>query len=323
MDTGSHLLFGGTLAGLAAALYPPAAQDGTLFAAVLTVSLSGSHAPDLDTFARLKGYTAYIRMHRGVTHSLPALPLWPLLLSVLSAWGFGMWAHLAFLYGVGLAAVCFHVFLDWMNAYGVQCFRPFCRRWRHLDVLPLFDPFLFALHSAGLLLWMLGGIEAGRVFLPLYGLTFLYIGGRMLYQRRVVQRIGRELQLSGTTHVIPGLHPLRWQFVLETGGYFYTGVVRGAKVKVLDVYAKGSGAEGAVIEATLATDGVRAFLGFAQRVHVQAAALGDGYLVQWRDVRFWHNHQLPFGVDVQLDRDLNVVSHSFGWRKKAWDPPFV
>lgn len=322
MDTGSHLLFGATLAGLAA-LYPPAAQDGALFAAVLTVSLVGSHAPDLDTFARLKGYAAYIRIHRGVSHSLPALLLWPLLLAVPAAWGFGLWPHLAFLYGVGLAAVSFHVFLDWMNAYGVQCFRPLCRRWRHLDALPLFDPFLFALHSAGLLFWILGGSEAARVFAWIYGLTLLYIVGRLLYRRRVVRLVESGLRLSGTTHVIPGLHPLCWQFVKETEDQFYTGLVRGAKVSVLDVYPKGIGAEGPVIQATLTTDGVRAFLGFAQRVHVQAAALGDGYLVQWRDVRFWHNHQLPFGVDVRLDRDLNVVSQSLGWRKKAWDPPFV
>ncbi|WP_231506424.1 hypothetical protein [Paenibacillus sp. UNC451MF] len=45
--------------------------------------------------------------------------------------------------------------------------------------------------------------------------------------------------------------------------------------------------------------------------------------MKWRDVRFWYNHRLPFGVDVQLDRNLNVVDHSLGWWKKAWDPPFV
>jgi inner membrane protein len=45
--------------------------------------------------------------------------------------------------------------------------------------------------------------------------------------------------------------------------------------------------------------------------------------VQWRDLRFWYRHKLPFGVDVRLDRELNVVSDTLGWTKKAWEPPYV
>ncbi|MCZ8521497.1 MULTISPECIES: metal-dependent hydrolase [Paenibacillus] len=322
MDTGSHLLFGATLAGLAT-LHSGVAHDGTLFAAVLTVAMIGSHAPDFDTLARMKGYNAYIRIHRGVTHSLPALVLWPLLLSLLAGWGFGLWPHLPLLFLVGLAAVGLHVFLDWLNAYGVQCLRPFCRRWRHLDVLPLFDPVLFTMHGAGLLYWVWGGERAGAAFLWIYGATALYIVFRIFQQQQAVRHVRKELLLEGACYVVPGLHPLSWQFVMETEEDFYTGTVRGTKVRMLDVYPKGSGTAGPVVQATMTTDGVRAFLGFAQRVHVQAAALGDGYLVQWRDMRFWHNHQLPFGVDVRLDSDLKVVSQSLGWRKKAWDPPFV
>ncbi|UUZ94614.1 metal-dependent hydrolase [Paenibacillus sp. P25] len=101
MDTGSHLLFGATLAGLSS-LSPAVAHEPRLFHAVLTAALVGSHAPDLDAAARLKSYAAYIRIHRGWTHSLPALFIWPLVLAWPIAWTFGVPEH-------GYAALRHHV----------------------------------------------------------------------------------------------------------------------------------------------------------------------------------------------------------------------
>ncbi|UJF35985.1 metal-dependent hydrolase [Paenibacillus hexagrammi] len=54
MDTGSHLLFGVTLAGLAC-LEPAIVHEPALAHAILAGTLIGSHAPDFDTVTRLKG----------------------------------------------------------------------------------------------------------------------------------------------------------------------------------------------------------------------------------------------------------------------------
>ncbi|WP_088831931.1 metal-dependent hydrolase [Paenibacillus tyrfis] len=321
MDTGSHLLFGATLAGLAM-LQPEVAQEPALLHAVLAAALIGSHAPDFDTVARVRGYAAYIRVHRGITHSLPALLLWPLVLSVPIAWGFGVWEHEPLVFAWTMAAVVFHVFLDWLNAYGVQCFRPFSQRWHHLDALPLFEPVLFVTHAAGLIAWLATGLNPGWMFLWIYFFTFVYIGGRLLHHQSVVRFVRMRLGLEGVCHVVPSLYWFRWQFVLESSDAFYTGNVYSKELTVKDIYAKHTEG-GMAVEATRAVDGVRAFLHFAQRVHVTCTERQDGYEVRWRDMRFWHNHKLPFGVDVTLDQDLKVVSQSLGWRKKAWDPPYV
>ncbi len=66
----------------------------------------------------------------------------------------------------------------------------------------------------------------------------------------------------------------------------------------------------------MGTDGVRAFLHFAQHIYVCWKEKNGGYEVQWRDMRFWHKRKLSFGVDVHLDRDMNVVSDRIGWTKK-------
>ena len=330
MDTGSHLLFGVTLAGLAC-LEPAVAHEPALAHAILAGTLIGSHAPDFDTVARLKSYASYVRIHRGITHSLPALFLWPIVLSMPIAAIFGVWEHLFSLYLWTFGAVVFHVFLDLFNVYGVQCFRPISKKWFHLDTLCLYEPFLFGIHAISVLLWLLiwrGSSESliGEIFAWIYGITFVYIAIRSLQRYNLVNRVKSELGRDGICHLIPGLSWFHWQFVLESNDSFYLGVIRFGQVQIQEEYRRTDYTESEshpIVQATLATDGVRAFLHFAQRIHVCWKEKQDGYEVQWRDVRFWHKHKLPFGVNVQLDRDMNVISDTLGWDKKAWDPPYV
>lgn len=321
MDTGSHLLFGATLAGLAI-VHPDVSAQPELVQALFVSTLAGSHAPDLDTVIRLKSYRHYLRFHRGISHSLPALLVWPLLISLPVAWGFGVMESLGLLYVWSMLAVMFHVFLDWLNVYGVQCFRPLNKRWHHLDVLPLFDPFLFTIHGLGLSLWLWAGQPAAAVFPAVYTVTFGYIAFRMLYQRRLLRRIllEYELPVSGA-QLVPGLLWGWGQFLLESESEYLTGSLSAGRAALKEAYPKSSGHPAAL--ATLGGDSVRAFLGFAEKVHVSITEAQDGFLVQWRDVRFWHNSKLPFGVDVKVDADLQILREKLYWNKKAWDPPYV
>src|SRR5690625_3272030 len=72
MDTGTHVVMGIALGGIAT-IDPVVANDPTLFNAVLVGTLVGSQAPDFDTVLKLKNNAIYIRNHRGLTHSVPAV----------------------------------------------------------------------------------------------------------------------------------------------------------------------------------------------------------------------------------------------------------
>jgi inner membrane protein len=320
MDTGSHLLFGTTLAGLAF-IDPVVANHPSLFYAVLAGTLIGSHAPDFDTLTRLKSYSAYIRLHRGITHSIPAMFIWPIVIAAPLAFTFGEMHHLLHLYLWTMLAVIFHVFLDLFNAYGVQCLRPFSSKWKHLDTLALFDPFLGILHVTGVGMWLLTNMPVASLFSTIYLLTFLYISVRYWHHRQVISRIRQELRLKGICKLVPSLNWFKWQFILDAENSYYTGSVDYRKVRLEAVYEKNQ--SHFVIEASKGTDGVRAFLKFAQNIHVSFREREDGYEVQWRDVRFWHKQNMPFGADVSLDRNLKVTSDRVGWNKKYWDPPYV
>ena len=322
MDTASHLLFGATLGGLAL-LDPIVAQQPVLAHAIIAATLIGSHAPDFDTVVRLKSYSAYIRIHRGITHSIPALFIWPLLISVPISSYFHIWSQFSFVFLWAMGAVVFHVFLDWFNVYGVQCFRPLSNKWKHLDILSLFEPFLFAMHGMGAVIWSLTGTtgQTGWLFLWIYTATFLYILLRAYQHRAAVHKVRGILGGKGTFQVLPTWQWNRWQIVMESDELFQTGVMKRGELIIKDIYYKSP--SDSIVQASLSADGVKAFLYFAQRVHFSCKEEDDGYVVKWRDVRFWYNHQLPFGVDVRLDRNLNVVNHSLGWRKRVWDPPYV
>lgn len=322
MDTGSHLLLGVTLGGLAMAVSDPGIGDPSsavygLFAAAII----GSNAPDFDSVIRIRGYESYLLHHRGFSHSLPMLVGWPVLLTPLIAYLFQAWDHMLLLFLWTMAGVVFHVFLDFFNAYGVQCFRPISRKWFHADTIPIFDPVMFGFHLVALLLWLLGVVEAQVVFPLVYVLTFLFIGYRILVHRLMLQAIRRHYGVGGYSFLIPGWLPHRWGYVYETDQTYIAGSIRGYLLKEETLFQKGE--QNDVVQAVMGSDGVRSFLAFAHRVHVSCQKLQTGYKVELRDVRFRHGEKLPFGMDITLDDHLQVTGNSLGWKKKLWEPPFT
>ncbi|WP_284238866.1 metal-dependent hydrolase [Paenibacillus glycanilyticus] len=323
MDTGSHLLFGATLGGLAM-LSPAVSIQPELMYAVLAGTVIGSHAPDFDVFARLKGRAAYIRHHRGITHSLPAPLVWAAVIGIPSAMIFGVMEHVLLVMLWTLAAALFHVILDLFNAYGVQCFRPVSSRWWHLDALCLFDPYLFAAHAACLSMWMFHILPAGPMFAALYGGTVVYIALRLRLRWRVRRRLNRFLGGAVGITLVPSLLGNSWQFTADCGDCYRAGTVKRGLITVDSTVKKlRANQHVPVVKAAMEADGVRAFLGFAEQVHLQVEQKHDGYEVSWKDVRFWRDNQMAFGALVTLDRNMNVLGQHIGWNKRSWESPHV
>ncbi|BBH19891.1 hypothetical protein Back11_12360 [Paenibacillus baekrokdamisoli] len=316
-------MFGVTLAGLSM-LDPAVMNHPEVMHAVLAATLIGSHAPDFDSVVRLRGEAAYIRHHRGLTHSLPAPAVWAPLIGLPVAWLFGAMAHGWIVVLWSFIAVSFHIGLDLFNAYGVQCLRPFSKKWWHLDVLCLFDPYMFLLHAAAALVWLFGGLSPGPMFASVYGITIVYLIWRTIESKRIIKKLRRSYGTQGSITLIPSLIGRSWQFVAETDTAYITGTVRrGSVTQEAELSKTKPETYSTITKATMSTDGVRAFLHFAEFVHVQVNEKLDGYEVTWSDVRFWHNNSMPFSAAVTLDRDLNVQSDQLGWNKKSWEAPHI
>src|SRR6056297_1840026 len=117
-----------------ATLDPVVAESAVTSQGVLIGAIIGSQIPDIDTVLKLRNNAVYIRNHRGITHSIPAVLIWPLLiLAVL--YPFYPEANLLHLWIWTFLAVFLHVFVDIFNAYGTQAIRPFSSKWVALGVI--------------------------------------------------------------------------------------------------------------------------------------------------------------------------------------------
>lgn len=322
MDTGSHLIFGVTLAGLSL-FHPEVASSSQLTTAILSVTLVGSHAPDLDSVFRLKSQDAYLKQHRGLSHSIPALLIGSVLIGGLAAWLWNFEEHFLLLSSFAFLALAVHVLFDWTNAYGVQFLLPFKKAWLHLDTLCLTDPFLFILHAVvgiGCLLGLWSYEQWACV--GAWVITIVYVIWRVVHHEIVVYRVRKRHRRWRALHVLPGLWWFRWYYVVQTDQGFEMGVIEGRRL-LPSRYIPFS-APHACIEATLQVTAVRTLLLFAKRKHVSWTQEPDGgYLVTWTDLRFWQEKDWPYRAEVRLDSQFNVLTQQIGWYKKAWEAPHV
>jgi inner membrane protein len=115
-----------------------AALAGTLFALL----------PDIDYIFIFWDRLAFIRYHRGFTHSLVALPLFALAGALAGrALGGPRWFKPLLL--LGLMVLASHLLLDLATSYGTQILSPFSQRRLTLDWVFIIDPYLTALLMAG------------------------------------------------------------------------------------------------------------------------------------------------------------------------------
>ncbi len=115
-----------------------AAMAGAIFAVL----------PDVDYILIFWDRLAFIRYHRGFTHSLAALPLFALAGALLGqALGGPRWFKPLFI--LGLVVLLSHLLLDLATSYGTQILSPFSGRRLALDWLFIIDPYFTALLLIG------------------------------------------------------------------------------------------------------------------------------------------------------------------------------
>ncbi|MBM4765078.1 metal-dependent hydrolase [Bacillus sp. B15-48] len=310
MDTGTHIVMGVALGGLAT--LDPAVSNSTVMASsVMIATIIGSQIPDIDTVLKLKNNAVYIRNHRGITHSIPAVILWPVLIvggiylfeptvNILHLW---MWTQLA---------VFLHVFVDIFNAYGTQALRPFSHKWLALGVINTFDPFIFVIHIVGLLLWAFGA-HPGYTFLAIYAILIAYYIHRFFYKRKV-QKIVEEMIPDATEIIIaPTLKNTEWRIAVMNKRQFFVGRAHKLRVNILDQFNRVPVPESPVLKAAKKDPNLSAFLSFSPVYRWELEEYDDHYEVRFIDLRYRSNGHYPFVAVVKLDKNLKILSSYTGW----------
>lgn len=311
MDTGTHIVMGVALGGLAT-LDPTVQSNPTLFHAVLVGTVVGSHAPDFDTIFKLKNNATYIRQHRGASHSLPAILMWSLLVSgaiylfvpevsYLTLW---LWT---------LLAVSIHVFVDLFNAYGTQAFRPFTKKWIAKGFINTFDPYIFFLNVAGIAAWALGA-NPGYTWLIIYTVIVLYYIKRYMDKREIVQKIKEYLPDTVAVATSPTLKQNYWRVAITTRDRYYVGSVENRHIEIIDEFYRVPLPDTEVIRAAIQDKNISSFLNFSPVYRWELNTdENDVTEVRFIDLRYRSKGHYPFVAVVKLDQNLEVITSYTGW----------
>ena len=236
MDNLCHTLVGAALAEAGLRRKTPLATATLLVAANL---------PDVDSVLYWvnRADTAY-GLRRGWTHGLPAMAVWPFVLTGLVL----LWDRLvrrrrnpaaeparpSALLWLSLIALLTHPFLDFVNTYGMRWLMPFRDVWSYGDTLFIVDPWIWLALGAGYLVSSRrrrrGAPHAERPAAWALGLVALYIAG-MGAAGVAARGVARaEIERSGATVVrlmvgpLPAT-PFRRQVVADVGDRYVLGTL--------------------------------------------------------------------------------------------------
>lgn len=310
MDTGTHVVMGVALGGLAT-IDPVVANDPTLFNAVLIGTIVGSQAPDFDTILKFKNNATYIRNHRGLTHSIPAVIFWGILIAsliyivlpnvnFLHLW---LWTFLA---------VIVHVFVDIFNAYGTQSLRPFSDNWVALGFINTFDPYIFFLHIGGIIAWILGA-NPGYTFLMIYTVIALYYVKRYFDKREIVKKVYEYFPDTEQVVTSPTMKQNYWRIAVTTKNRFYVGTVENGHIQLMDEFERVPLPDTELIHIAKTDKNIAAFLSFSP-VYRWEIVENDQYAeVRFIDLRYRSKGYYPFVAVVQINKENEIKNSYTGW----------
>ena len=196
-------------------------------------SMVAANLPDMDVLVFATGIPS-VAFRRGWTHGVAAQLVLPLLLAAaVAALGRrrtthpgGASADLRALLVLSYVGVLSHVFLDYLNNYGVRLLMPFSGRWFYGDAVFILDPWLWVAFAAAFVSGGRGAVRHCRIWLLIAG---LYISG-MLTSAGAARRVVAEewIRLNGAPPAalmvgpVP-VNPLRKRVIVDAGDHYRTG----------------------------------------------------------------------------------------------------
>jgi inner membrane protein len=313
MDSLSHALVGVAVAGLSG--HQPALGDPIYIAAVL-----GAQAPDFDIVAQARGSMAYLRQHRGFSHSIPGVALFAAAIAAgikLAIPQADIVQALLWAFAGGLS----HALLDYFNSHGAAILWPLRRERKSFPLLNVFDPVVIVL----LLAAYATGLPMQQVSYVSFAALTLYIFARYCLKRQAARWLTRRYagELATRIWVMPCLKRLfYWDFVVETDRRYVNGRL-GAFYPLLDIKADLPRQElSPLAEQASRTALGEFFTAFTPFIYFEEQADEDAGKVKIYDLRyhsgdrFVHSATITFTADMTL-RDAYM--HSLGQTVKVTD----
>ncbi|MEK4404968.1 MULTISPECIES: metal-dependent hydrolase [unclassified Sporosarcina] len=310
MDTGTHIVMGVALGGLALADPVVLADSATLGAVVASV-IVGSLIPDIDTVLKLRNNAVYIRHHRGITHSIPAVLLWPLLITILMSLIVPE-ANFLHVWAWTFLAVFLHVFVDIFNSYGTQALRPFSNKWVAIGVINTFDPIIFILHAIALIIWAMG-VNPVYTILTTYVIIFFYYLLRFAVKSAVKKAVFYTVPDATEIIIAPTMRFFQWRIAASSKECHYVGRAYGRSVNIYDRFKREPMPKSPEIDVAMGDKNIKAFTSFSPIYRWSITYIDDICEVRLIDLRYRSKGYYPFVAVAHIDKELNVINSYTGW----------
>jgi inner membrane protein len=256
-----------------------------------------SNLPDLDVLVFATS-TPAIAFRRGWTHGILAQALLPLALAAVMT-AIGRWrttdGAASVRFGVILllayAGVLLHVFMDYLNNYGVRLLMPLEQRWFYGDTLFIIDPWLWLVLGGGV--WLARRQAAARPAQGALLTAALYIVVMLLSAqaaRRIVTGAWTAANGSPPRALMVGpmpVTPLRRAVIIDAGDRFTTGTFTWFPTEVrFDPMTVAKNENDPRVSAARSTPAVNAFLVWSRFPYWTIEPADNGTRVSVRDMRF-------------------------------------
>lgn len=246
MDTLTHALSGALVARLISARAPAGAAPGVAVGPLgfdapwrgdarspkpwqcVIVGLVAGAFPDIDSVVRVYSDLAYLRHHRGVTHSLLLAPFWAFGLAWLAAQTFRVTRGLAggwkAWYAVALSALLLHIAGDWITGFGTMLLAPMSDHRFALGTTFIVDLTLSGLLLAGLVaaaIWPRLRWPAGLALAGVVGWVGVsWIGQQEAVAAGEAHARAHGLQAAEVQAIPRPGSPFNWTVTVRTGDVY-------------------------------------------------------------------------------------------------------
>ena len=288
----------------------------------IATAVIASNFPDLDSFTLFADSAVYLEHHRGITHSIFAVPFMAAFLAAV-IYQFSLRsrrpATFRGLFGISLIVMMTHPLLDYLNSYGMRPVLPFDDTWIYGDTLFIIDPALDTILLLGVIASYL--LPRRRVVCGVVALVVMvvYIGVRVELRSRALVSLAEFVETipeTTETAILPQVSPFRWTGIVESETKLWklpidTRTGWGQPVLEIDKMPDSPATGKAAQAATAAV-----LLDFARFPFILEEKLEDGYRVYFVDFRFF-NQGNGLASAVVLDGNLNIMSDDWGFNRQV------
>jgi len=291
------------------------------FGRIATISfLLGSIFPDIDIVVAILGPDFIMRYHRGITHSIIAVPLFSLLVTFVISLIFKSKEY-KIIYPMVVMGMYSHILFDLITSYGTVVWDPFSMKRYSWNLVFILDPFTTIPVLIGLIISFKRKSLACKasfiifVFLAMYLLSSFYIkqsNTKYLYSYAKTNEIKVE-----KLEIYPRpLAPFYWLGVIESkDNYYRVNISLFSKDSPkFEKYSKSD--VNAYVDTAKSHRVAKLYYWFADFPVAKYINNGEEHIVEFQDLRFrFLSKRTPFTLRYIFDNVNNIKEISLGGRR--------